>query len=50
MRNAIDNGEIGDVQAVSITCGQNWRRHAGSWRQDPALSGGGMPMDTGSHT
>ena len=50
MRNAIDNGEIGDVQAVSITCGQNWRHGtAGSWRQDPALSGGGMLMDTGSH-
>ncbi len=46
----IRRGEIGQpyfVQAINL---QNWMRAtAGSWRQDPALSGGGQLNDTGSH-
>lgn len=46
----IRRGEIGQpyfVQALNL---QNWMRAvAGTWRQDPALSGGGQLNDTGSH-
>lgn len=46
----IRRGEIGQphfVQAINL---QNWMRGvAGTWRQDPALSGGGQLNDTGSH-
>ena len=50
LRQTIERGELGEVQAVTVTCGQAWRRlTTGSWRQDPALSGGGMLMDSGSH-
>jgi predicted dehydrogenase len=50
MREAIANGEIGELRSIMISCGQRWLRGtAGSWRQDPSLSGGGMLMDSGSH-
>ncbi len=50
MRRAIEAGELGEIQTVAILNGQSWRRATtGSWRQDPALSGGGMLMDSGSH-
>jgi predicted dehydrogenase len=46
----IRRGEIGEphfVQAINL---QHWYRLTrGSWRQDPALSGGGQLNDTGSH-
>ncbi len=46
----IRRGEIGEphfVQAINL---QNWMHsNAGTWRQDPALSGGGQLNDTGSH-
>ncbi|MBA2364277.1 MAG: Gfo/Idh/MocA family oxidoreductase [Chloroflexia bacterium] len=50
MRQAIEAGELGEIQTVAILNGQGWRKGTeGSWRQDPALSGGGMLMDSGSH-
>ena len=50
MRDVIDRGELGELRAVSITCGQHWNdRTQSGWRQVPELSGGGMLMDTGSH-
>jgi predicted dehydrogenase len=50
MRETIASGELGDLRSIIITCGQRWLTGtAGSWRQDPALSGGGMLMDSGSH-
>jgi predicted dehydrogenase len=50
MRETIAGGELGDLRSIIITCGQRWLTGtAGSWRQDPALSGGGMLMDSGSH-
>jgi predicted dehydrogenase len=50
MRNAIQAGELGDLQTITVTCAQSWRRGTkGTWRQDPALSGGGMLLDSGSH-
>ncbi len=50
MRTAIASGELGELRSISISCGQRWLQGtAGSWRQDPSLSGGGMLMDSGSH-
>lgn len=50
IRDQIQSGRIGEVQYVSILLCQDWRPlTVGSWRQDPALSGGGMLLDSGSH-
>jgi predicted dehydrogenase len=50
MREKIASGELGELRTIAVTCGQRWQRGtAGTWRQDPALSGGGMLMDSGSH-
>lgn len=50
MREVIDRGELGDLRALSVTCGQHWNQGTQTgWRQVPELSGGGMLMDTGSH-
>ncbi|MFQ3610967.1 MAG: Gfo/Idh/MocA family oxidoreductase [Fimbriimonadales bacterium] len=46
----IRRGEIGEVHFVQAINLQNWMRATqGTWRQDPALSGGGQINDTGSH-
>jgi predicted dehydrogenase len=50
MRRAIESGELGEIRAANVVCGQHWKKAtAGSWRQVPELSGGGMLMDSGSH-
>ena len=50
IRDAIASGEYGPVQAVAVLQQQGWKRGTiGSWRQDPALSGGGQLHDSGSH-
>jgi predicted dehydrogenase len=50
IRDAIAKGKIGEVQFVQGLQCQNWRRGCkGSWRHDPALSGGGQLNDSGSH-
>ena len=50
MRGAIDDGVLGDIRSIQVSCGQHWLQGtAGTWRQQPALSGGGMLMDSGSH-
>ena len=50
LRRAIDAGELGALQTISMIWGQNWRAATnGSWRQVPTLSGGGMLFDSGSH-
>lgn len=47
---AIESGRYGKVQMVSALLCQEWKKFTiGSWRQDPALSGGGMFLDSGSH-
>jgi predicted dehydrogenase len=46
----IRRGEIGEVHFVQALNLQNWMHlTANTWRQDPALSGGGQINDTGSH-
>ena len=50
IRDKIASGEMGAVQFVQGLQGQEWLRAcAGSWRHDPALSGGGQLNDSGSH-
>jgi predicted dehydrogenase len=44
------SGDLGDLCSISGTIWQNWREAtAGTWRHDPAISGGGMCFDTGAH-
>lgn len=50
MREGIASGEIGAVQYLNALQCQDWLNGTrGSWRQDPALSGGGQVNDSGSH-
>ncbi|GGG25576.1 Gfo/Idh/MocA family protein [Paenibacillus abyssi] len=50
IKDAIDSGAIGRLTSVTASLYQEWRQLTeGSWRQNPALSGGGMLMDSGSH-
>jgi predicted dehydrogenase len=46
----IKKGLYGDLLSVSATVWQNWGPNtAGTWRQEPELSGGGFIFDTGAH-
>lgn len=50
IRNKIRSGELGKVTYMSALLCQDWKRlTSGTWRQDPALSGGGQLGDSGSH-
>jgi predicted dehydrogenase len=50
IREKIASGEVGAVTFISALQCQGWKHGtAGSWRQDPALSGGGQINDSGSH-
>lgn len=50
IKKAIADGLIGEITSVSASLYQNWKEMTkGTWRQNPALSGGGMLMDSGSH-
>ncbi len=50
LRNLIRSGELGKLETVTGWLTQNWRQAtAGSWRQNPALSGGGQMYDSGAH-
>jgi len=49
-RKLIEDGEIGEVNFISASLAQDWRKLSNNtWRQDPELSGGGQLMDSGSH-
>lgn len=44
------SGELGRLLSISGTVWQNWgEATTGTWRQQPALSGGGFLFDTGAH-
>lgn len=46
----IQSGEIGALTSISGVVWQNWKTNtANTWRQDPAMSGGGFLFDTGAH-
>jgi len=50
VRQRLASGALGPVHFVSAVQSQGWYRGTkGSWRQDPALSGGGQLWDSGSH-
>ena len=50
IREKIASGEFGQVQFVNALQQQGWKKGTtGSWRHDPALSGGGQINDSGSH-
>jgi predicted dehydrogenase len=50
IRDKILSGEAGEVTYISALQCQGWKKGtAGTWRQDPALSGGGQLNDSGSH-
>jgi predicted dehydrogenase len=50
LRDAIRSGELGKLETVTGWQTQNWRKGTiGTWRQNPALSGGGQMYDSGAH-
>jgi predicted dehydrogenase len=50
LRNLVRTGELGKLETVTGWLAQNWKKGTtGSWRQDPALSGGGQMYDSGAH-
>ncbi|WP_199619987.1 Gfo/Idh/MocA family protein [Paenibacillus alkalitolerans] len=50
IKEAIGRGTIGRLTSVTASLYQNWKQGtAGTWRQNPEWSGGGMLMDSGSH-
>jgi len=50
MRQAIEEGKIGDIKFISAIQCQEWLLATkGTWRQNPLLGGGGQLNDSGSH-
>ncbi|KRG15401.1 Gfo/Idh/MocA family protein [Lederbergia galactosidilytica] len=50
IRDTIASGEIGKLTSVTASLYQQWGHGPDNvWRKNPALSGGGMLMDSGSH-
>ncbi len=46
----IASGEVGPILNIDALVWQDWQRNAaGTWRQAPAMSGGGFLFDTGAH-
>lgn len=46
----VASGEVGALLNVDALVWQDWAAQtAGTWRQDPAISGGGFLFDTGAH-
>lgn len=50
VKEALASGELGELVFISAWQAQAWLQFTrGTWRQDPALSGGGQINDSGSH-
>jgi len=50
IKKTVQEGGLGEVTFVAALQCQQWKRGTtGTWRQDPALSGGGQLNDSGSH-
>jgi predicted dehydrogenase len=46
----LKSSEMGEILSISATIWQDWRQlTTDTWRQEPAISGGGFLMDTGAH-
>ena len=46
----IASGEVGSILNIAAVAWQDWDRHTvGTWRQEPAVAGGGFLFDTGAH-
>ncbi|MGH2544226.1 MAG: Gfo/Idh/MocA family protein [Ardenticatenaceae bacterium] len=44
------SGELGSILSINAVVWQNWAENTvGTWRQNPAISGGGFLFDTGAH-
>ncbi|MCA0452923.1 MAG: Gfo/Idh/MocA family oxidoreductase [Chloroflexi bacterium] len=44
------SGKLGSILNINAMCWQNWGQlTVNTWRQEPALSGGGFLFDTGAH-
>ena len=51
LRDLIRREELGQLELIAGHVSQGWlKATAGTWRQDPALAGGGQAYDTGAHT
>lgn len=49
-RRLLRSGELGQILNISAVVWQDWATNtAGSWRQQPEMSGGGFMFDTGAH-
>jgi predicted dehydrogenase len=50
IRDCVQSGVLGKLTSVNASLYQDWHTLTEkTWRQNPALSGGGMLMDSGSH-
>jgi len=50
VKQLIESGALGSLQYIAALQSQGWYKGTrGTWRQDPALSGGGQLNDSGSH-
>lgn len=50
LRDIVRSETYGKLRTVSMYLSQPWYQHtAGTWRQDPKLSGGGQLYDSGAH-
>jgi predicted dehydrogenase len=50
VKQKIDEGALGPLQYIAALQSQGWYQGCkGTWRHDPALSGGGQLTDSGSH-
>jgi predicted dehydrogenase len=48
--NMLRSGELGSILNINAMVWQNWNSlTGGTWRQEPALAGGGFLFDTGAH-
>jgi predicted dehydrogenase len=46
----VASGELGELLNINAAVWQNWQAQtSGTWRQVPAMSGGGFLFDTGAH-
>ncbi len=46
----LQSGELGQILNISAVTWQGWKELClGTWRMDPAISGGGFMFDTGAH-